>query len=84
MIGTKCQLSGPAALDKANVTIRPYCAGLSAQTELENPSLLKGLLRNRRPPKAKLLLDGQPLDKELKRIAYVETKNQCGPAFLSR
>ncbi|TKW74821.1 MAG: metal ABC transporter ATP-binding protein [Staphylococcus hominis] len=62
------------ALDKANVTIKgPTITGIIGPNGAGKSTLIKGLL-GIVDHQGQALLDGQPLDKELKRIAYVEQK----------
>ena len=63
---------GQLALDKANVTIKgPTITGIIGPNGAGKSTLIKGLL-GIVDHQGQALLDGQPLDKELKRIAYVE------------
>ena len=65
---------GQLALDKANVTIKgPTITGIIGPNGAGKSTLIKGLL-GIVDHQGQALLDGQPLDKELKRIAYVEQK----------
>ena len=65
---------GQLALDKANVTIKgPTITGIIGPNGAGKSTLIKGLL-GIVDHHGQALLDGQPLDKELKRIAYVEQK----------
>ena len=65
---------GQLALDKTNVTIKgPTITGIIGPNGAGKSTLIKGLL-GIVDHQGQALLDGQPLDKELKRIAYVEQK----------
>ena len=65
---------GQLALDKANLNINgPTITGIIGPNGAGKSTLIKGLL-GIVDHQGQALLDGQPLDKELKRIAYVEQK----------
>ena len=65
---------GQLALDNANVNIKgPTITGIIGPNGAGKSTLIKGLL-GIVDHHGQALLDGQPLDKELKRIAYVEQK----------